>query len=165
MKRILLIFLIIAGTITAQAQDGKATKEQTIEYILNSLKGKTFESESGFVTTINEINFSNCEMHIKLSESWSNGGLSDNTFKLTDIESVSLSNITSHNTNKVNGKSIVFKVFNKKNLIQKIIKYKGEEPRTANDYYLSFQIPDDQKLVDAFNHLRKLCGAPEPIKF
>ena len=53
-----------------------------------------------------------------------------------------------------------------------IKKDESNEVTNKTEIYIPINVCDDcdpnvqfEKILKAFNHLRKLCGAPEPIKF
>ncbi len=182
MKKLLLSFLLIAAALVTQAQGAKPTKEQTIEYILNTLENHNVSIDfpkSSDGTQFNDkikvedIAFDDCVVTLKeihYEKRYFNGaynGFNDynNVYNinLKDIEKVELTN------DNVFKWRITFYCFNGKKLIKNDYEYTNEENKkeTTSSSISSCTVtaPRDDKLVQAFNHLRKLWGAPEPIKF
>ncbi|UQA77555.1 hypothetical protein K2F45_11470 [Sphingobacterium siyangense] len=52
-----------------------------------------------------------------------------------------------------------------KNKLSNEISDKESKKESLSTWNLPFNIKESTKLTKAFNHLRKLCGAPEPISF
>jgi len=183
MKRILLIFLIIAGSITAQAQDGKPTKEQTVEYILNKLNSKTnFEwvadSENGTYrkseTTVFIFNkgfsINNCILKFSTTIKTKVENYTQNTVEeklrsedyevdLSKCESIGWRIAPLYNRSPGNY-FLTFYSTNESNVFKK-----NGEKLSKVSLSIDEVISLDSKTYKAFNHLRKLCGAPEPIEF
>jgi hypothetical protein len=182
MKRFLLLFLFIANCSFANAQEAKPTKEQTVDYLTNVLNNYSIEGEreSGPTTRkikIDEIRFNDCGLNITIYSKSTFGPdyvekLTSYAVNLKDIEALEISagkygNSTFYYLN--------FKCYNSKKLINSSIEsekiggnsHKPSEQKQEKLSSLSIIIPVDseEKLLQAFNHLRKLCGAPEPIKF
>ncbi len=169
MKTLFLILFFAAGSITVSAQAGKATKEQTIEYILNVLQDYTsnFSHEDGGYGTYKyeNINFDDNILTIKVIMAYVSFDITHHItciVNLKEIEKISI--LASSKMHFLNFHSV-----NAKKLIKKTsISYKGgtaEQNEEEQSSEILLPSPNNQKLVDAFNHLRKLCGAPEPITF
>jgi hypothetical protein len=206
MKKLLTICLIMATMFTVNAQDGKPTKEQTIEfikeyYVNNRLhtgiisgdskkefKHVGIEKRDIRFTDNNEVTF-DFDYYYKYSN-YSDGSklVNDIYTKLryvvdfSKIESINLV-IDLINTENLeislilkctNGYSIesfeakgydgfddlkLPNIPDKKNNITIPINYY----KTSNANFNHSEY--NKKVIQAFNHLRKLCGAPEPISF
>lgn len=174
MKKILLSFLLLFLAFVAQAQDTKPTKEQTIEYIINKLQDYGWDNEydqSGYFIhvkhSIKEITFKDNNLYVKtyhygsMTDRATSEYLQEYYINLKEVEKV-----VQTKSEKGGWFLSLSSVNSKKNI--KYIKT-NVSPTTTTDNQnvseVSIPSPDDDKLVKAFNHLRKLCGAPEPIKF
>lgn len=173
MKKILLSILLLSFGFAVMAQDAKPTKDQTIEYLVNFLNHYESDKkvtlpgqvEAHYIHKLNSFSIKDCQVSLQAFY-YHTSNMSDKitqrttefSFNLTDVEKVDLSStklgdhifyfikITAHNK--------------KKNFSSKEV----GQTETYTDS-ISFSIPNDEKIIQAFNHLRKLCGAPEPIKF
>lgn len=173
MKKLITICLLIATTFTVNAQDGKPTKEQTIEYIkgyFDDLKiegwvdGNHYKYSDNYKVSVNDskviiewnqIHFDNKSFDRMKYE-----------FDIKDIVTLGIS-IAEGAGYCENG--IYFYTLNNKPLIKKS---EGSNETYENKFDVSIYrgsncIKDvsQTQIYKAFNHLRKLCGAPEPIKF
>lgn len=137
------------------------SKEQTIQFInnvLSGLEGETAYSDSNeiFYEFIHGSVDENCSVHLKIQRGKGDGTnrfSEDSKFNLRDIERVSAP--------IKNGWGIFVVEFHTSQG-QKLILSTGLTD-TAKNYA---HIPTaDKKLAKAFDHLRKLCGAPEPMEF
>lgn len=122
MKKIVLTLIISLVTFLANAQTAKPTKEQTIEYILNSLKSyKTAkiinmggDPNTSINWEINEIFFSDCfvsitmTVQIKIPSAPHYGSITKSvlSFNLKDIEQVEFS------TNDYGMSGLIFRCLN-----------------------------------------------------
>jgi hypothetical protein len=80
------------------------------------------------------------------------------SFNLKDIEQVEFS------TNDYGMSGLIFRCLNEAKQINLKETINGDiSNKTVSS--VSVFAPEKDKLVQAFNHLRKLCGAPEPIQF
>ncbi|MEY3500434.1 MAG: hypothetical protein RL308_2103 [Bacteroidota bacterium] len=176
MKNLITICLLIAATFTIKAQDGKPSKEQTIEY----LKAVLIDQKGGYsfltyddnnrltnkvkaIYELTNITLDNCILIcvIKKTETLSKSTsekliepaiveIKSREFDLSSIESFEFEitkwsdDITDYNGNL----ALNYSLKNKK------------------QYTDIFCFPENtEKVLKALNHLRKLCSAPEPIKF
>ena len=155
------------------------TKEETIEYIKNEIgEGAKNLTATNLVDYpefeyIKEMSISNCTLTIKIiiAKRVIEERKVENeivTIPLNKIQNIEIVN-DKQESGQITGIQIKFTTYQKQNLI------------TINDekeyaYYLSLSKMDSksseakptrdlEKLTKAFNHLRKLCGAPEPISF
>lgn len=173
MRKVLLSFLLISLLFKSQAQDAKPTKQQTIEYLTNTLKGFTSNfiwSDQEEITendTITSIGFRDCNTIIKYKSIDPIGSKKYLTYNinLKELDDIKIERIES-------GKKyyqLHFISYNSQKLIKENYQFfSGLELIKDTEMYKSavtIPAPNDEKLVKAFNHLRKLCGAPEPIKF
>ncbi len=170
MKKLLLPICFLLLAIAVEAQDTKPTKEQTIEYIKNYFNEKPISHDD---RDSNDNIF-----YWKLSD-----------FRLVFNSNASLEFSYTSSFSKID-KNLDFevedRVSNKKFLIplneieELKLEIGGCTTRCCAAVYMAYKtskikdrIPiaanclnnDAEKLVKAFNHLRKLCGAPEPISF
>ena len=166
MKKLITICLLLATTFTVTAQDGKPTKEQTVQFIKdyfsNQKVGWPLDDTKYFVRfeknyvftlegTILTININRCPMGC--TEKEDEFTKITETIDLKNIESILISEaqIGSRHCNvKLNFNSI-----NNKEKYELFI----------NDGTDCSKVQEYEKIKKAFNHLRKLCGAPEPINF
>jgi hypothetical protein len=166
--------------VTPQKIEGKPDYKETVEFIKANLPKELFNDGlsgtrkiTGYVTDIykiTQLEFDECEMSViyekRTNTILSNGFKLDPTYvrqsafialdKVEDINIVSLSG--------QKGESCVFGLFFK-------IKGKNEESRiqipiVRLDCDLgSFDAFKEMQIYKAFNHLRKLCGAPDSVRF
>lgn len=182
MKKLLLSFLFIAAAFTTQAQEAKPTKEQTVDYLTNVLNNYSIEGEreSGPTTRkikIDKIQFTDCGMNISIYSKSTFGPdyvekLTSYAVNLKDVESLEISAEKYGNSTFY---YLSFKCYNNKKLINSSIEsekiggnsYNPSEQKQEKLSLLSIIIPVDseEKIIQALNHHRKLCGAPEPIQF
>lgn len=173
MKKLLTLCLLFVLSISVNAQDNGPTKEQTIEYIKSYFSdyktGFRFEGVYRKLTANYSIEFTDCKMKI----SYDYYDWTDNTKMYTQVFEFNLNTIESLGV--VEGKSsersdymISFTTVNK----SKSILSKGESMEMLNEANVSVKYCSNcesditqLKIYKAFNHLRKLCGAPEPISF
>jgi len=172
MKKIVLTLIISFLTFFANAQSAKPTKEQTIEYISNTLKdyGSHWVSEDGSSGTkeIVDIDFSGFVLTVTINYFYKyfdqdKKFYSEYSINLNEIEKVEI------REERRGVYMLDLYSFNSKKLFKNKTNsdYEGIKQPESIDYksIISIPAPNDEKLVQAFNHLRKLCGAPEPIKF
>lgn len=174
MKKLLLSFLFIANCSLANAQEAKPTKEQTVEYIINTLKNYERNNEDEragvfvFVKySIKEITFSADKLYVKMydylsiTDGKTNEYLEEVYIDLKDIEQIK------QRKNRYGDCLIDLISVNSKKTIKSIRNNIRPTTNTDNQNVstITIGVPCDEKLVQAFNHLRKFCGAPEPIKF
>ena len=182
MKKLLLSILFIAAAVMVQAQDAKPTKEETIEYIINYINSFNSDERSYieeetknlkvyFYTTYNSFTIKDCILNIDLSEYKEQIGgaypYPKRLFRsvkikidLSKIESIDYSRWENRDgTISGIGALYFYSANHSKSIIRNdysndeiLIQIKAESGNTSQIY-------------KAFNHLRKLCGAPEPIKF
>ncbi|HEY8659331.1 MAG TPA: hypothetical protein VIL78_09855 [Hanamia sp.] len=174
MKKILLSFLLVVFVFMAHAQDAKPTKEQTVNYIINSLKEyqvtKIINAGGDPNTTlywdVKDISINDCVLLFKMSDvlkipsapRYGHITISDVKLNLKDIEEVEFS------ANDYSMGSVILRCSNE----AKSISLKTNKDGVNTDEMVSsiaIPSPGKEKILQAFNYLRKLCGAPEPIKF
>lgn len=168
MKKLITICLIIATTFTVKAQDTKPTKEQTInfikDYFSNQEVGWTLDGgkyylslqknyDLSLVGTILTIGIDECLGDCYAVENVEYTKTSKK-IDLKNIESISISQADftggRHCDVKLN-----FNFINNKEKYELYIN-NGRDCSKAQEF---------EKIKKAFNHLRKLCGAPDPINF
>lgn len=173
MKKLPLLLLFIAFTFACRAQDSKPTKEQTIAYLRNILlnpNGVLWTSESGQTTCrtiVTSITFAGCSMIIETNR-WCSSD-SKNEQRKT-IYTVDFSQVEKVDAEGFKWESVRLTAKDHELLISVKFTYtdaSGKETVT-NSFEGDAAIPcplEKEKIIKAFNHLRKLCGAPEPITF
>jgi hypothetical protein len=167
MKILITICLLIATTFTVKAQDGKPTKEQTIEYLKSVLLGveggKYLDGPAGstLLNFLDDIKLEGCILKLKSGSQkiqygeklpkkiWPDYG---QEIDFSTVESFKIK------LEEISGDWIKYN--ENLYLYYDIKKYK-------NNWVVGFHCKpeDSEKVLKALNHLRKLCGAPEPIKF
>ena len=224
MKTLLTLFAIILSLGLANAQTKKPvaknteiptktetpsatkgpTKEETIEYIANTLNAKEIHfivfpelKKSGGISPktvekyfVESILMDNCKLiiHLKIesNESYSDFKwyksetivYSDQIVEipLDKIEFIKEGSITYPEYN-LTSNFILFKAVQDSKLIKENSKwfskykesgkidYEKQKEDLLSEYKFNANQINEVKLTKAFNHLRKLCGAPEPISF
>lgn len=195
MKKLFTICLVMATIITVNAQDGKPTKEETVAFIKNYFKDKTFNLNKRqgddfetwkYRNTTIEFDYNSSVMTIQYEMEYDQknfkADLKDNQtfyikyiFNLADIEKINYSyrgQGTDYNIAfefiAVPNKPLKEFNYNSESKIKKF-PYEGEVVKIItlpiDKTYSLESTPEATKLLKAFNHLRKLCGAPEPIRF
>ncbi len=194
MKKLITICLIMATVFTVNAQDGKPTKEQTVEFIKSYFKDKTimideFENDSyesrEYQNVIIDFDYSTSIMIIQYGYEYNYRNaklnLSDNqiyyykyVFNLANIESIDYSFTGKGPYHlKLNLKGVPNKVLSEfeyttKDEIKKFPLNGKDVKEVSFAVDIAYNVettPEATKLQKAFNHLRKLCGAPDPISF
>ncbi|HTE01014.1 MAG TPA: hypothetical protein VK668_17100 [Mucilaginibacter sp.] len=186
MKKLLLSFLLLPLIFIANAQDAKPTKEQTINYLKQNLLDKKINhlmryTETGtkwdavnFKYNFSEVSFNGCILTIKYSEqrvAESNYSSKEEdqpkivilTIDLSKTESVSFSSGI-YKTGSSIGEYLVSLNF-KEQLVNGKIREVTLPFISLNEASFNAYEKSEDQVYKAFNHLRKLCGAPEPIKF
>jgi hypothetical protein len=175
-----LFYLASNAQVIPKKIEGKPDYKETVEFIKATLPKELFKDglsgtrkKIGYVTDtykITQLEFDECEITVsyekRTNEILTNGFKLDPTYvrqsAIIELDKVEDINIVSLSGQK--GESCVFGLFFK-------IKGKNEESRiqipiVRLDCDLgSFDALKEMQIYKAFNHLRKLCGAPEPIKF
>lgn len=154
------------------AQENGPTKEQTQEYIkgyfsalkiIGTNEGERIKWDDQF-----QLSFNDCNLIIEWNHYAWDGSLFYKPryeFDIRDIESLGVS-LGEMSEDKYYG--ILFLAINSQPLIKEV-EDSGEK------YVSSFDLPiyqepnqldvEESKIFKAFNHLRKLCDAPDPISF
>ncbi|ODS90109.1 MAG: hypothetical protein ABS44_01745 [Chryseobacterium sp. SCN 40-13] len=157
---------------------GNPTYEETVEYIENHFKDEFFidgNFEAGYSPTeglymsrkitIKWVFIEGCKLHFgyKITSELmgaNTSGREDTEFFTNEID---LSRVESISLIRTGDEHFVYGLaFNEKN-----------NPNSKNPYLpftrtlpsSDFQELEETQIYKAFNHLRKLCGAPEPLKF
>lgn len=180
MKKLILLFILSLGLGMADAQTKKAvakpavkkeqpiasskeqtlaeakgpTKEQTIQYISNIFKSADASKH------VYEVKFEDCTMNISQLDSKSG--------ELKEKLSVPLNNIEEVGVTGVNGTPnmmLYFRPFTEVDAYHIKCYWYYRRVDGGGEYICDFNPETLGKLTKAFNHLRKLCGAPEPISF
>ena len=176
-KTIFTAFLLLF-CISSFAQDKKPTKEETVDYIKNTIINSTYnKTDSGdsyyrdFKKNYIDATLVDCLLKITYTSYSSMERKGDfGVRKTNDRVEIPVDKIEKIILENGNLKFFVFQ--NKKSINTES---KGELKRdgiskiddyeSVSDYTLYANINDTDKLIKAFNNLRKLCGAPEPISF
>lgn len=180
-KTVVFITLAFLSISFVQAQDNKPTKEQTVAFIKSFFKDLKVGTIVRYSIAHNmpywkivdnyKIEVNDCTLTIEYDtyEKFPEerfAGTRRLVIDLKDIETIAVS----LDNRAVCQYSILFKTVNKKNSIKKK-KADGYENVYEGEilFHATTDIEDvaeeQMKMVKAFNHLRKLCGAPEPISF
>ncbi len=189
MKRLLLIFLFIATAFIIQAQDAKRTKEQTIEYIeyyLLHFIGTSIYATDASGTETNNYKYSkfvvsDCKLRIEMEilnlSNRSGSFLENNLISTFELDLSKVEKLTGTRTFDNEGLrkptspgllSITFiavngaKIFSQNGFPVSQISLPVMRPINGSKPYDELF---DSKIFKDFNHLRKLCGAPEPRNF
>ncbi|MFC5283430.1 hypothetical protein [Pedobacter alpinus] len=173
MKRLIPFLFLLLCSITTNAQTTRPTKEQTIEYIKSFFSDHEvifyWDSQKEFIKEADNYIFKASGNQLEIS--WDSYGFYSSekekrevyVFNISDIEFIEF---VKNNANDVGCVYyLAFHTQNKKQLIKRgdnyVSKMNLQLFRTLNcDIDLS-----ELKISKAFNHLRKLSGAPEPIEF
>lgn len=175
-----LVFSEIEAQVIPKKIEGKPDYNETVQYIKENLPKELFKDGlsgtrkiTGYVTDIykiTQLEFDECIMTVsyekRTSEILSNGFKLDPTYerKVAYIELDKVEEISIVNLSGQRGESCVFGFYFK-------IKGKNEQawiqiPIVRLDCdpggYSRFT---EMQIYKAFNHLRKLCGAPELVRF
>lgn len=166
MKKLITICLLIATAFTTNAQDGKPTKEQTVEYlksVLLNVEGGQYKNpntKSGVLFSLSEITLDGCLLKMKYRSQEKQIGEKFPASFGKDFQEIDFSIVESF--------KFIFEETsgNWKNYNDNLyLNY--DEKKSKNNGIVGFYCkPEDkEKVLKALNHLRKLCGAPEPISF
>ena len=176
MRKLIMICLMMAMGITSKAQTKGPTKEETIDYIRSFFTNHSTEIERpiGYLTLSKNYRFDINNTVVRINyESWDGSALINNEVKYTDnllefdLKEIERVTLTSGKVSNKCGYSIIFMAFNGKNTIKS---EGGKKSSASFPLYGKGIIECDsdlsgEKILKAFKHLRKLCGAPEPISF
>ena len=173
-KLFILVFLSI--TFFTNAQETKPTKQETIDYITNYI----LKADNSLLTQVTGKTESYSEIIYHTIEDFSING---SIVKIKRSRKTHYNN-WKRNINEYNNQySGTMEIDLSK--VDKIycIPLKNDDGSTVTCSYISFhraedgptsigkpitvvgEIDENAQIYKAFNHLRKLCGAPEPIKF
>ena len=161
MKKLITICLMMAMGFASNAQTKGPTKEQTVafirDYFSNQKVGWDLNGVGFFLFEENfKIKLENSLLSITNNRysSFSDPSIINREINLQNIESIGEIMETSATHN-----------FCKKYLIFYTVNKKEESKIIINDGRDCSRKVDFEKIKKAFEHLRKLCGAPEPISF
>lgn len=194
-KRITLFALFFAiGMTNAQQKPTQEETINFIKNKVDSFEGnfsKFSSAAGGYTSSLNfssTIRFEGCALIIERKRlhtviTVEKGKVVDDvttltiSFNLKDIESVENINVSPHPLSFEEGTLYCIQ-FNTKDgaklieedNVRKGLSYGGTTLDESNSEqvsstYIYVNEQDRDKLIQAFNHLRKLCGAPDPIKF
>ncbi|OFM81176.1 hypothetical protein [Weeksella sp. HMSC059D05] len=189
MKTITTILLALFSLTISYAQDGKPTKEETLQYIkseLNEIKvyQHTFSGSSEYkdeyIYKFSDMKMKNCVLDYQLRNyknvykfSLSKGDETFNYDGYTKNYNIDISKTESIETNesRFENKDENGLIVSATKLIRFIFKQKNDNgnyeyiPMEIGTFDDDFQDYKSLKIYKAFQHLRKLCNAPEPISF
>jgi len=181
MKNQLIIILFIAAAFVSQAQETKPTKEETF----NFLNENFFKKEITHIDWVDEygskkdrywnlIRYQNIVIDgclirgvntttYNISVNYGKPIQNDKKETYIIIDFSKVERIESKSTRRDEGGDYLYSFLF-------YIQEKEGEINVVELPFISSKVPlevvlKDYKIYQAFNHLRKLCGAPEPIKF
>ncbi|MDM1297181.1 hypothetical protein HXZ94_01490 [Empedobacter falsenii] len=172
MKKLITLFAILLGLVNAQEK--KPTKEETIEYINNKLSQIIYykEEEDSSSKTYMTKSYISSEVEnciIKITYSWERNIVFSNSLNNQYGKRKGQIKIPLNKIEKiVKSYGLTFYVYQNAKSISYVF---GDEEKsldkTENLSQISMEMneSDAEELLKAFNHLRKLCGAPEPLSF
>lgn len=190
MKQLIITLFVLFSFTISYAQDGKPTKEETLQYIKNELEGREIEKQEidkstgpgmdvkiifDYIDKVTNLEMNSCLLEfnserniyrtVKGYDSKGNVYIpKEHSDKLTSKESIDFSRT----------ESIQFGITSQENIkyISLWFKQKKDDGTYGKDIVISigsvnsdFQDYESLKIYKAFQHLRKLCNAPEPISF
>ena len=183
MRKLVLVFLFLPIAFAAKAQDKKPSKEETIQFIKNFM-GRRSEyvwisgyQEDKWTTyiykTYKDVTLNECIFKFSVLREGRDVSFVRNTDKrfgvrevsfevdLSKCERIQLVEPLSHKDGSaLTYSSVYFFAANGEKLFKNGIEM-TDEISINIDGILNYE----SQIFKAFNHLRKLCGAPEPIKF
>ena len=173
MKKLITICLLIATVFPVKAQDAKPTKEQTIEFIKAYFTDLKIDGWHNGEYNKWDDNYKVKIIGTNVTVEWDHynwtGKLDSHQLYELDVKDISALGISVDEGNGYCQNGITFYTVNKKASIKYI---EGLKQSFVNHFDISIYrgkncIEDvsQTQIYKAFNHLRKLCGAPEPIKF
>lgn len=177
MKKLTTLILLLLAASVNFAQNSKPTKEETVQFIKSELENKKItysyyqreHSGGNEITdmfyTYTNFNINSCILNYKTVwknirilnevESLNNTSQSDNSINFKLVEAINVKILGGINLDNI---SFVFKQKNVDGSYLKEIEILiGQFPHNTDAFSL--------KIYKAFQHLRKLCDAPEPISF
>jgi hypothetical protein len=186
MKKLLLSFLFVITAFITQAQDVKPTKEETFNYLKENFFSKEINwnwyynefSSGNFIKDVIIYKYINvtldgCTLHITYSKQSIQSDRQQSKpetpvenkvdINLSKVESVVKSCGIVNNPGR-NPQGLIEIIFTEQQPSGKLNKIAIPYLSITSSECDGYDITKD-KFFKAFNHLRKLCGAPEPIKF
>lgn len=168
MKKLLTICLLLATVFDVNAQGTKPSKEETEDYILMMMNTVSVINENcekclpdkgifwEYKSPNKNIYFKDCTLYFTVTAR--NDGISGETIYSKKIDFSKVEEVYQNQIHGINGSIVKGGEIVGCKLVEKI------EGKSKIDY-VNLYITDSQKMIKALNHLRKLCGAPEPINF
>lgn len=175
MKNLITLLTIFLWLGLASAQDKKPTKEETIEFLTNTLNQLNYDqgSKNGVIDKgiVKLVKFSDCKLYIEYYTRTNWKPLAPTNIEIYEKITIPIDKIEKINNDFSN--TLNFHSYNNSDVIVLDKMYKDIEKNTIENksslqktYSFIYENEDVlKKLIKAFNHLRKLCGAPEPISF
>ena len=176
MKRFyILLMVILAAPMVLWAQGAKPTKEQTEAYILQKINGGIMIDSQGDVDIWHKITFDFNESMLKIEEKLTEKNAQAKVLRVNKVK-IDLSKIQEIKVGvEIFESQIRPKWYFLKFFCEPLKKCISENDESRNFYGIYFTSTfsdadwfDDESVVQlekAFNHLRKLHGAPDPISF
>ena len=183
MKKLVLAFLLLSFTFIAQGQDTKPTKEQTSQYIQNYVARKSVYSwvheykEDKYKTTlfstykdfvIKECILTATEIVETREESYVRDTdrrriIAENKLQIDLSKCEEIRCVSPFENEDGSLRTSTYILFSSANNAKSFL----SNVESVNEILIEVDgsITRDSEIFKAFNHLRKLCGAPEPIKF
>lgn len=175
MKKLLTIIAVfVVNIVVLQAQDNKPTKEETVRFISDFFSVHQPPAVDNVIWKDFDFSFDNTTVKISNYYNWIFEGKSsppkEESYELDLSKIESIAFVFAHIDEKI-GECQAFLNFHPVN-DRKIIKHMDDGKLTeVNETRVYIGVvdcssnPEELKIYKAFDHLRKLCGAPEPISF
>lgn len=186
MRKLLLSFMLSATVICSRAQESTPTKEQTTAFLQQNILSKKIHCQFRYTETgtkwdavyfnysFIEANFDGCILKVKYSRqrteesNYSNAvqdpsKITELVINFAKVESISYS-AENYKFSDSDGDYMVTLIFKEQQDNGRINEITLPFLALGQAFYDGFEKREEQ-VYKAFNHLRKLCGAPEPIRF
>lgn len=170
MKKLITICVIMATVFTVNAQDGKPTKEQTLEYLKSVLIGvegghyKRYGENAKNEYIFESINIALDDCTLTLTRKFTQKAIGFSFSRPDKIHeddyTIDLSKIESF---EIKVEKLISREYNHYN--DNLSLYYDDAESKDNELFVYCSPEHAEKVLKALNHLRKLCGAPEPISF
>lgn len=176
-KKTLLFILFVLNILIVSAQENKPTKEQTIQYLIDFFKSHNPENDKSVNREDFYLRNEGCLLTIGFFSYWvfedgqkEEKKRTEYVFDMSKIEQIGITygkpegrrsdnyQVVFLDLRPVNNQEIITKIVAGTRSLTNFTRiYLGMMPKDTNFSEL--------KIRKAFNRLRKLCGAPDPIEF